>query len=378
MASLAIKKPPLPSGRETCASIETIHADGHLHHFMPTTRSNSLQGTPASPSLLYPHGRANRRVPSPASRPGGSPYLQNNFPATGGQFVDSDSSNSSCSSVMATLPEAGASVEEWTAYAMQMQDALKESRDAQALAAKEKQALVDVLAMQSSMKPPVANTHHRKPELPPFSKKDIENWIRRVKNAYTRVGILDAKSKFAFLENIIGTETTPTINAFMVHPNPTDATWEAFLEHLTQRYGRTTQQQAQSVLRNFKRHGRTPEDMWAHMLEQVGDLTLHDVLKENIYQELPAAVRQHLSGDLPTMTPAALAKAANRFFDRDGNLENAEGNSVNQVHKSQASYAHPSSNDVSEFEPIHHVGGCPQSRPQFTTKGKGGGAGRSK
>ena len=138
---------------------------------------------------------------------------------------------------------------------MQMQDALKESRDAQALAAREKQALVDVLAMQASMKPPVAsNIHHRKPELPPLCKKDIENWIPRVQNAYTRVGISDAKSKFAFLENIIGTETTPTINAFMVHPNPTDATWEAFLEHLTQRYGRTTQQQAQSVLRNIKRN----------------------------------------------------------------------------------------------------------------------------
>ena len=265
---------------------------------------------------------------------------------------------------MATLPEAGASVQEWTAYAMQMQEALKESKEAQALAAKEKEALVNVLAMQSSMKAPVANTHHRKPELPPFSTKDIENWIRRVKNAYQRVGISDAKSKFAFLENIIGSETTPTINSFMVHPDPTDATWDAFLDHLTQRYGRTTQQQAQSVLRNFKRHGRTPEDMWAHMLEQVGDLTLQDVLKENLYQELPPAVRQHLSGELPTMTPAALAKAANRFFDRDGNLENAGGNSVNQVQKSQASSAPPSSNDVSEFEPIHHVGGRPQSRPQ--------------
>ena len=265
---------------------------------------------------------------------------------------------------MATPPEAGASVQEWTAYAMAMQEALKEAKDAERQATKEKEALVGVLTMQSSMKPPVATTHHRKPELPPFSTKDIENWIRRVKNAYQRVGISDAKSKFAFLENIIGSETTPTINSFMVHPNPTDATWDAFLEHLTQRYGRTTQQQAQSVLRNFKRHGRTPEDMWAHMLEQVGDLTLQDVLKENLYQELPPAVRQHLSGELPNMTPAALAKAANRFFDRDGNLENAGGNSVNQVRQSQASSALPSSNDVSEFEPIHHVGGRPQSRPQ--------------
>ena len=148
--------------------------------------------------------------------------------------MDSDSSNSSCSSAMATPLEDGASVEAWTAYAMAMQDALKESRDANALAAREKQALVDVLAMQASVKPPVASTiHHRKPELPPFSKKDIENWIRRVQNAYTRVGISDPMSKFTFLENIIGTETTPTINAFMVHPNPTDATWDAFLEHLT-------------------------------------------------------------------------------------------------------------------------------------------------
>ena len=46
----------------------------------------------------------------------------------------------------------------------------------------------------------------RCPDLPPFDKTDIEAWIRRVENSYTRNGITRPRDKFAFIEKLFSTK----------------------------------------------------------------------------------------------------------------------------------------------------------------------------
>ena len=43
----------------------------------------------------------------------------------------------------------------------------------------------------------VSTAPKKKPELPPFDSKNILVWIRRVEAAYSRVGVIEAKDKFA-------------------------------------------------------------------------------------------------------------------------------------------------------------------------------------
>ena len=56
--------------------------------------------------------------------------------------------------------------------------------------------------MQSQVRDVTALT--RKPELPAFDASNIEIWIRRIENAFTRASITNVKDKFAFLESKIG------------------------------------------------------------------------------------------------------------------------------------------------------------------------------
>ena len=78
----------------------------------------------------------------------------------------------------------------------------------------------------------------RKPDLPPFDGKRIEEWLRRVENAYTRASIVSAVDKFAFLEGKISVELNPKINEFFNGPATND-NWTALKDYLKKEYGRT-------------------------------------------------------------------------------------------------------------------------------------------
>ena len=71
----------------------------------------------------------------------------------------------------------------------------------------------------------------RKPDLPPFDGKRIDEWLQRVENAYTRASIVSATDKFAFLEGKISVELNPKINEFF-NGLATDENWTALKEYL--------------------------------------------------------------------------------------------------------------------------------------------------
>ena len=158
----------------------------------------------------------------------------------------------------------------------------------------------------------------KKPELPNFDKNNIDIWIKRVEAAYTRVNVSDPKLKFAHLENKFDVNADPLINEFLFETAPTAATWTAFLSYLRKRYGRTTKQQAQSVISGTPRDGRTPSQLVALMKERAGTVTLDDILKEQLLKELPSEVHRQIVDKVDSLTFEQTGELADKWFDKEG------------------------------------------------------------
>ena len=153
----------------------------------------------------------------------------------------------------------------------------------------------------------------RKPELPQFDKSNIKIWIKRVESAYARVRVTDPKLKFAHLESKFDVNSDPIINDFLFKTDATADTWTSFLGYLRERYGRTTKQEAVSVINSTPREGRTPSQLVALMKEKAGGVTLDDMLKEQLLKELPADVCPSVGPSVhwsvrPSLRPSRLAK----------------------------------------------------------------------
>ena len=172
----------------------------------------------------------------------------------------------------------------------------------------------------------------KKPELPTFDKNNIDIWIKRVEAAYTRVNVTDPKLKFAHLESKFDVNSDPCINEFLFETAPTAATWTSFLAYLRKRYGRTTKQQALSVINGTSRDGRTPSQLVALMKERAGTVTLDDILKEQLLKELPADVHRQIVDKVESLTFEQTGELADKWFDKEGKplLSNAS-TSVNSI-----------------------------------------------
>ena len=196
----------------------------------------------------------------------------------------------------------------------------------------------------------------KKPELPTFDKNNIDIWIKRVEAAYTRVNVTDPKLKFAHLESKFDVNTDPLINDFLFETTPTAATWVSFLAYLRKRYGRTTKQQAQSVINGTPRDGRTPSQLVALMKEKAGTVTLDDILKEQLLKELPSEVHRQIVDKVDSLTFEQTGELADKWFDKEGKmLLSNSSTSVNNVGSSRSSAPAPtasasaSSNGPSNF-----------------------------
>ena len=178
----------------------------------------------------------------------------------------------------------------------------------------------------------------KKPELPAFDKANIDIWIKRVESAYTRVNVTDPKLKFAHLESKFDVNSDPLINDFLFETAPTAATWTAFLAYLRKRYGRTTKQQAQSVINGTSRDGRTPSQLAALMKERAGTVTLDDIMKEQLLKELPSEVQRQIVDKVDTLTFEQTAELADKWFDKEGKmLLSNSPSTINNVGSSQRS-----------------------------------------
>ena len=158
----------------------------------------------------------------------------------------------------------------------------------------------------------------RKPELPALDTANIEIWIRRIENAFTRASITAVKDKFAFLESKIGTSADPKITEFLCANPLTNDTWDRFLAYLRKRYGRTKRQQVQSLISGTEFDGLHPSAVCAMMKEKAGSVTVDDIIKEHLYKRLPVELQRQLAQEAETMTASELSELADSFYDKDG------------------------------------------------------------
>ena len=172
----------------------------------------------------------------------------------------------------------------------------------------------------------------RKPELPTLDTANIETWIRRVENAFTRANINKVKDKFAFIESKIGVNADPKVTEYLCTNPLTDATWDDFLTYLRKRYGRTKRQQIQSLITGADFDGLQPSAVCALMKERAGQVTVDDIIKEHIYRRLPIDLQRQLAQEAETLTSSELSELADSFYDKDGRpLHTASNASVNAI-----------------------------------------------
>ena len=189
--------------------------------------------------------------------------------------------------------------------------------------------------LEASLNNQAPKPNTRKPDLPPFDQKNIVSWIRRVENAFTRVGIATPKEKFAHLESVIAVDMHPTINELFNGPTTAD-NYNSLLTFLREKYGRTKDQKVQSAINGVRRNGRTPMDLAALIDEQIDDVMIEDVKKAHFIAEMPQSVRHSLSTQIDSLSFRELAKGAEVYFNRDGSLRATEPR-VNAINSSTSS-----------------------------------------
>ena len=99
-------------------------------------------------------------------------------------------------------------------------------------------------------------------------------------------------------------------------------------------------------MEGVRRNGRSPSDLVALLKEQVGDITIEDILTAHFLAEMPQSVRSQLNDKVDTLSLEELAKAADMHFNQDGTLRASQSqvNSVaSQLETTQASLSTPTS-----------------------------------
>ena len=195
----------------------------------------------------------------------------------------------------------------------------------------------------------------RKPELPPFDKANIEIWIKRVESAYARVRVTDPKIKFAHLESKLGVDLDPKINDFLFG-EATEDTWREFLDYLRSIYGRTKKQATLALINGIPREGRRPSQLLSVLKDKTKGVTIDDILKEQLFKEMPHEVQRQLTDKVEDMTVQQLTDAADKFFDKDGKLlVNSNVTSVSSISSAPPAPAAPntSSEHPHTFPPLH-------------------------
>ena len=177
----------------------------------------------------------------------------------------------------------------------------------------------------------VSSAPKKKPDLPPFDSKNVLVWIRRVEAAYSRVGVIEPKDKFAWMESIFQVKLDPKIDAFLYSDNNTAEKWAEFIAYLKFQYGPTTKQKTLKLMGEIPRHDLTPSQYLTQMVEDTKDVTIDNIRKEHLLKTIPPHIRQIMGKEVESMTAADAAKIADTFFDRQGKPLEKQASSVNQV-----------------------------------------------
>ena len=225
-------------------------------------------------------------------------------------------------------------------------------------------------AMQSAS---VQQQHMRKPNVPPFDPKNIDQWLRRVNAAFDRLNITNPKFKFAHLDEKIPSDKDPVLNDFMSGA-PSQENWDAFVTYLKKKHGRTLKQMANSIITGTPREGRCPSQLWSVMKERAGTVTLDDIMKEQFMKQMPPTVREHMQTKLKDKTGKEVAEMADVYFDPDGKLieQPSTASGINSIGPSKtASSTRPSTSLLKKPNPNYSsnfsaAATAPESTSSFT------------
>ena len=176
----------------------------------------------------------------------------------------------------------------------------------------------------------ISTASKKKPELPPFDSKNVIIWLRRVEAAYARVGIVDPKDKFSWMESIFQVKLDPQIDAYLYGSNSAQD-WSDFTGYLKTRFGPTIREKARKLMSDIPRHDLTPTQYLLQLNEDTKDVTIDQVKREHLLKTLPPRIREMLGKEVETMTAAEVASAADSFFDRNGRPLEKQAPVVNQV-----------------------------------------------
>ena len=125
----------------------------------------------------------------------------------------------------------------------------------------------------------------------------------------------------------------PIINDYFSGPATTD-NWNAFVNYLKDKHGRTMKEKASSIIEGTEREGRTPSQLWSVMVDKAGNATLADIMKEQLLRRLPQDVRRHLRNRMEGNTGKQVAKMADEYYEEGKLLDNSYATGINAVRPS--------------------------------------------
>ena len=184
----------------------------------------------------------------------------------------------------------------------------------------------------------ISSAPKKKPDLPPFDSKNVLVWIRRVEAAYARVGTVDPKDKFAWMEGIFQVKLDPQIDAYLYGSNSAQD-WADFINYLKVRFGPTIREKAQKLMTDIPRHDLTPTQYLLQLNEDTKDVTVDQIKREHLLKTIPPRIREMLGKEVETMTAAEVATAADTFFDRNGRPLERQSSTVNHVATSSRTFS---------------------------------------
>ena len=230
-------------------------------------------------------------------------------------------------------------IEEGNAFASRMVNQLQDSQNQLHAAQQNITDLTNAFNNLSATPRPltVSTAPKKKPELPPFDAKNVLIWIRRVEAAYLRVGVVEVKDKFAWLESMFQVKLDPQIDAFLYTNNNTPQNWADFIEYLKLQYGPTMRQKAQKLMGDVPRHDLKPSQFLLQLKEDAKDVTLDHILKEHVMKSIPPRIREIMGKEMESMSAEEVAKQADDFFDRQGRPVEKTLAQVNAIASSSSS-----------------------------------------
>ena len=309
--------------------------------------SNHNLNIPDEPAITTTR-RSRYRPPSPYDIDDGLEQFQFPPPApTARQQATMEFTQENFLALQALATQQAKQIEDGNTFAndmaTQLQEAKRQQEASQKSIADLTNAFNNLNSNVSSQARPLtlSNPPKKKPELPPFDSKNVLIWIRRVEAAYARVGIIEPKDRFAWMESIFQVGLDPQIDAYLYGTN-TLQDWEDFIEYLKQQYGPTLRQKAQKLMGDIPRHDLKPSQYLLRLKDDVKDVEIDHILKEHVLKTIPPRIREIMGKEVEGLTAEQVAKQADDFFDRNGRPTEKTATPINNITSSSSISSTPS------------------------------------